>query len=202
MQSLHSQSAGWGNFLEKVNLILLRRMIADLEFAPSNRQLVDYWLSLCQDDKLPDRSAFRPADVRPLLANLVIYDVVPGKSVTVRLAGTTFNIALGLELKGRDWVKLAPENHRPQRLRGFTDIAMGAIGRGLRRVEMLPTGYYTFEGIMLPCHADRNSDVHPVVGHIDWNPGREFVKIKSPEQALGAPLVSFEVIPLPALRVG
>jgi hypothetical protein len=178
---------------------LLRRMLAEVEFAPSNRQLVDYWLSLCFGDKLPERAAIRPADIKPLLAGLIMFDVVPGKSITVRLAGTAFNIAFGMELKGKDWVEIAPESYRPQRLRMFSDIAMGAIGRGKRRVEMLPTGDYCFEEAFLPCRAEPKSGIYPVVGHIDWSPGREFAKIKSTEQAMGPPL-AFEIIPLPALK--
>jgi hypothetical protein len=107
-----------------------------------------------------------------------------------------------LELKGLDWIQIAPESHRLRRLHGFSEIAKGAIGRGQKRVEMLPTGYYTLEGIMLPCRADANSDVHPILGYLDYNPGWEFVKIKSMQEAMGTPLLDYELIPLPALRAG
>lgn len=183
--------------MENFDRVLLHRMLAEVEFAPSNRQLVDYWLSLCDGDSLPPRSAIRPADMKQLLSKLIIFDVVPGKSVTVRLAGTAFNYVLGMELGGKDWIKITPEAHRLQRLRLFSDIAMGAIGRGKRLVEMLPTGEYCFEEIFLPCRADVKSGIHPVLGHIDWNPGREFTQIKSFGQALG-PALAFEIIPLPA----
>ncbi len=185
--------------MDRFDRNLLRKILAEIDLAPANREFVDYWLSLCAEDKLPERAAVRPADIKQLLANLIMFDVVPGKSVKVRLAGTAFNFALGMELKGKDWVKIAPESHRPQRLRLFSDIAMGAIGRGKRRVEMLPTGDYCFEEVFLPCRADRKTGIHPVLGRIDWNPGREFVKIESPEQALGPPL-AFEIIPLPSLK--
>jgi len=183
--------------MDSFDRVLLRRMLAEVEFAPSNRELVDYWLSLCRENRLPDRTAIRPAEIKPLLSKLIIFDVVPGKSVKVRLAGTAFNYALGMELRGKDWIKITPKGHGPQRLRLFSDIAMGAIGRGKRVVEMLPAGEYSFEEIFLPCLPDEKAGVYPVLGHIDWNPGREFVKIKSTEQAMGPPL-AFEIIPLPA----
>lgn len=177
----------------------LRKMLAAIGFAPSSRQLLDYWLSLCSGNTLPDRSAIRPADIKKLLPGLVIFDVVPGKSVVVRLAGTAFTMALGTELKGADWIGSAPESHRPQRLRLFSDVALGAIGRVMRRVEILPAGGSTFEEVFVPCRADSVTGLYPVIGHTDWNSGGEVVKVRSAEQALGAPLTS-EIIALPTLN--
>jgi hypothetical protein len=185
--------------MDKFDRILLRKILAEVDLAPANYQLVDYWLSLCSEGRLPERAAVRPGDMKQLLTNLILFDVVPGRSVKVRLAGTAFNFAFGMELKGKDWIRIAPVSHRPRRLRLFSDIAMGAIGRGKRRVEMSPAGSYCFEEVFLPCRADAETGIYPVVGHMDWNPGREFVKIKSLEQAMGPPL-AFEIIPLPTTK--
>lgn len=172
-----------------------RETIAILGLSPSNRAFADYWLSLWSGHALPRRDAINPAKLKALLPNLLILDVVPDRSVTVRLAGTTFNEVLGLELTRQDWLALAPPEYRAERLRIFSDIALGAIGRGMRRVEMDSAEDYVCEELLLPFAAEDTGEVRPVICHLDWKTRGDYVQIKSREQATGAPL-AFEVIPL------
>jgi len=177
----------------------VNKIVSDLELAPSNRRLVQHWLSLWSGNALPDRAAIKPADLKPLLSNLILFDVVPGKSVVVRLAGTMFNIVLGAELTGRDWVAQAPEEYRAERLRIFSDIAAGAIGRGVRSLAMSTGDTHSCEEIILPFRSDRESDARMVLAHIDLDIGRSEAKIASQEHAMGPPL-AFETILLPLLK--
>lgn len=172
-----------------------RETIASLGLAPANRAFAEYWLSLWQDHALPRRGTINPAQLKALLPNLLILDVVPDRSVTVRLAGTTFNAVLGLELTGQDWVALAPPEYRAERLRIFSDIALGAIGRGMRRVEMDSAEDTVCEELLLPFAVEDTGEICPVMCHLDWRTQGNYVRIKSREQAMGAPL-AFEVIPL------
>ena len=168
------------------------RIVSGLGLAPANRAIADHWLSLWTGAGLPDRSALRPASLKALLPNLVLFDVVPGRSVVVRLAGTTMAQVLGVELTGRDWIESAPREYRPQRLRIFSDIAHGAIGRGVRKVEMKAGGSRTCEEILLPF---RGKESQLVVCHVDWDTS-ELTRIASREQACG-PALAFETVPLP-----
>jgi hypothetical protein len=175
------------------------RIVSDLELAPSNRKFIEYWLSLWSGNALPERNAIKPADLKPLLSNLIMFDVVPSKSVTVRLAGTNFNFTLGTELTGEDWIAAAPPDYRGERLRVFTDIASGAIGRGLRRIDMKSGESETSEEVLLPFRAEADGSAQLVVCHVDWRPVQEFARIASREQAYGEPL-AFETIQLPLMK--
>jgi len=177
----------------------VQKIVSDLELALSNRRLARHWLSLWSGNVLPDRSALKPADLKPLLSNLIMFDVIPNRSVVVRLAGTMFNIMLGAELTGRDWIEMAPAEYRAERLRIFSDIAAGAIGRGVRTLAMSTGDTRSSEEIILPFRGENDSDLRTVLAHIDLDVGRTEAKILSREQALGPPL-AFETILLPLLK--
>ncbi|MGD0193161.1 MAG: PAS domain-containing protein [Rhizomicrobium sp.] len=174
-------------------------ILSDLELSPSNRRLVQYWLSLWSGNALPERHAVKPADLKPLLSNLIMFDVAPARSVKVRLAGTNFNFILGTELTGEDWIELAPPDYRRERLRVFTDIASGAIGRGIRKIDMKTGDSETSEELLLPFRAEADGSPQLVLCHVDWRPQQEFARIVSREQALGEPL-AFETIQLPLMQ--
>jgi hypothetical protein len=170
--------------------------VAKLDLVPPQKKLLEYWLSLWSDDELPERGRFHPADVKPLLPMLAIFDVVPDKSVTVRLAGTAYTAVLGRELTGMDWLAVLPANLRATRLRRFSEIARGAIGKGVRRIELHGAKPSECSEFMLPFRAENGSDNHPVICHVAWRPEQRFFKVKSWEQAVGAAR-SFETIALP-----
>ncbi len=174
-------------------------VLSDLHLTPAQRKLSEYWLSLWTDNALPGRAQFNPAQLKTLLPTIAIYDVIPDQSVTVRLAGTLYSAVLGMEITGMDWISAAPPEYRVTRLRIFTEIARGAIGRGVRGIELDSGKSYDAFELMLPFAPERDGENHPVVGQVDWNPEQRFSRIRSREQAMGAS-TSFETIPLPALE--
>ena len=173
-------------------------LIAGLDLTPANRGVMETWLSLWCGNELPDRRQLNPADLKRNLSHLAIFDVVPGVSVTVRLAGTSFGSVLGMELTGQDWIALAPENHRAGRLRTFADIASGALCIATRHVETGAMEASLTEEILLPLAVDPVHGIYPVLCHVDWKSARPDMRIKSPAQAIGTP-DSFAIIPLPGL---
>jgi hypothetical protein len=174
------------------------RIVSDLELSPSNSRLIHHWLSLWNGNALPYRNAIKPADLKMLLPNLIMFDVIPGKSVFIRLAGTNFGFVLGMDLTGKDWIDLAPDEYKSERLRIFSDIAAGAIGRGVRSIEMNAGGSRPSEEILLPFRGDEDGGARLVLAHVDWDVGRDHERIASREQTWGVPL-AFETIQLPML---
>lgn len=172
------------------------RIISDLGLASSNRKVAEHWLSLWRGDVLPARVSFSPSALKPFLRNLILFDVVPDRSVIVRLAGTTFRFVLDMELTGEDWIAFAPPEYRAERLRIFSDIAGGAIGRGVRSIELKSGKTQSCEEIILPFGADGDSPALSVLCHVDWIQDGGFMGVASREQALGAAL-AFETILLP-----
>ena len=169
------------------------RMIAELGLEDANRALADHWLALWRGETLPPRAALSPAKLKPFLPNMLMLDVVPEARVTVRLAGTAVTAALGIELTGQDWIAVAPQSYRPERLRILSKIARGAIGTGHRRIPMALADDYICEEILLP-FAPEPSGAHPVLVHVNWKP-EYMLRIESPGQAMGSPL-DFRVVAL------
>jgi len=168
-------------------------VIAQLSLEESNRALADHWLSLWDGDALPPRAKFNPAKMKPFLANIIMFNVVPNRSVMVRLAGTGFRHFLDSELTGGDWIGLAPKSHRATRLKLFTSIARGAILVAHRLVAMTVGADYISEEILLPFAPDASGST-PVLVHVNFKP-EHFLKIKSMAQVTGDPL-DFQLVPL------
>ncbi|HEY0300283.1 MAG TPA: PAS domain-containing protein [Rhizomicrobium sp.] len=171
------------------------RTVAALDLETENRVLAEHWLSLWQGDVLPQRSALHPAKLKRYLPNIILFNVVPDASVTVRLAGTRFNHILGAELTGKDWIAATPEHHRPLRLKLFSTIARGALMVDHRLVAMATGEDMVVEEILLPFAAEANG-VHPVLVHVNLK-ATQYLKIKSVKQVLGDP-VDFKIVPLAA----
>ncbi|MEJ0026699.1 MAG: PAS domain-containing protein [Rhizomicrobium sp.] len=162
------------------------RTIGALHLARSNDGLAARWLALWQGDALPPRAAFRPAHFKSFLPTIVLFNVVAGESVTVRLAGTRYAHILGQEMTGMDWVAAAPPGHRATRLGLYSQIARGAILVGHRRLATTDGEDYVCEEIVLPFAPDANG-VTPVLAHAHL-PVDRYLKIKSVAQTLGEPL--------------
>jgi hypothetical protein len=132
------------------------------------RPLVEYWLSLWRGDALPLRADFRPKAIAKVLPSIAIFDVVPGESVRCRLMGSGLTQGLGRDPKGEDWIALTRPEDRASRLQRWSDVARGAIGRGLR-TGYRASGVKQFsEEFMLPFAVAEEGDPHQVLYHISW----------------------------------
>jgi PAS domain len=137
---------------------------------PGGQRLARYWLSLWRGDALPMRADFRPKEIIDLLPSICLFDVVPGESVYCRLAGTFIVQGAGQDLTGRDWLAMTHPDERATRLARFSDIARGAIGRGLRMAKRVSGEPQACEEIMLP-FADVAADgARQVLTYIAWRP--------------------------------
>jgi hypothetical protein len=172
--------------MSELKKCVAEKAIAGLALAPSNAELARHWLSLWPGDELPLRAAFRPAKLKPYLPNLLLFNVVPDASVTVRLAGTGFRHILGTELTGKDWIALAPESYRATRLGLFSAVARGAVVVAHRRVALNDGADQISEEILLP-FAPEADGASPVLVHVDWKP-QQFLRIQSVAQVVADPL--------------
>ena len=116
----------------------VENIIAGLDLEQSNRTLADHWLSLWEGDALPPRAKLNPAKLKSFLPGMLLFDVVPDRSITVRLAGTGYRYALQNDPTGTDWIAAAPESHRANRLKAFSTIARGA-GQSITKETSLNT---------------------------------------------------------------
>ncbi|MBI1261363.1 MAG: PAS domain-containing protein [Rhizobiales bacterium] len=70
---------------------------------PEQRELFDYWCARCVADRFPRRADISPADLRKILPNLSLMDVLEEEPLRlrVRLAGTRLREYYGIETTGR-----------------------------------------------------------------------------------------------------
>ncbi len=169
------------------------RAIGALHLTHSNGEVAARWLGLWRGDALPVRESFRPANFKTFLPTVVLFNVVPGESVTVRLAGTRYAHMLGREMTGEDWVAAAPPQYRATRLGLYSQVARGAILFGHRRLATTDGADYLCEEIVLPFAPDAQG-VTPVLAHANL-PVDRYLKIKSVTQAMGEP-VDYAVVAL------
>lgn len=72
----------------------------------ASRELYDYWNRVRGRDRAPQRSAIEPSDIRRVLADTFILEVVDRETHLVRLAGTRVCSIYCRELKGANFFDL------------------------------------------------------------------------------------------------
>lgn len=70
----------------------------------TTRELYDYWQRIRGDRRAPLRSDIEPADIRMLLGDTFILEVVSRTEYRFRLAGTRVCAAYGREMKGKEFL--------------------------------------------------------------------------------------------------
>jgi hypothetical protein len=162
-------------------------VIFSLNLAPTNQAIAEHWLSLWNGDRLPPRSALSPARIKPYLPSLLLFEVRPMQSVTVKLTGTLYARMLGTELTGADWIAIAPPDFRDERMKSFADIAEGGVYVAHRESEMEFGPKLKSQELLLPFAPDVEGAAHIVLCHLDW-PERDITnKVKITPGTHGKP---------------
>lgn len=164
------------------------RIFADCTLAPRTAQIADYWLSLWDADGFATRASISPSQIKPLLPGVIIFRVVPGQSVTVRMAGTHLYRLLNFELTGADWLAITPRKDRDARLAVFSDVASGSVALGRWTFPQDGRRAIRCEKLLLPLRAGADDEAVAVLGFIDWIPS-----------VTDAPDVNLKSIPSPEL---
>jgi len=167
--------------------------IDQLRLEDSNLALARHWLSLWDGDTLPPRTSFNPVRLKPFLAGLLLFDVVPDTSVSVRLAGTGYRYVLDRDPTGSDWIQAAPPEHRETRLKVFSAVARGGILVAHRRVSMLNSDDFISEEILLPFAPGEDGTVR-ILARVNFAED-QFAKVKSIKQVQGDP-IDYVLMPL------
>ena len=162
------------------------RIFSNCNLAPRTSRIADYWLSIWDGDCLPARAAIAPTQIKSLLSGVIIFRVVPGQSVTVRMAGTGHYALLKFELTGQDWLAATPHKDQSARLAILSAVARGAMALGRWRFRQKLGKEIHCEKILLPLRPEAGGSDVSVLGFIDWGPRADY----------GAD-ISLQEIPLP-----
>jgi hypothetical protein len=156
--------------LTAFNFAAAQRCFDDSRLNSDTGRIARYWLSLWRGDQLPLRADFRPKDIADLLRGVALFDVVPDMSVHCRLAGSFIVEGAGQDITGSDWLVLTPPEKRPVRLSRFSEVARGAIGRGLRAAPRSSGELQYSEEIMLPFGDIAGNGARQVLIYVSWRP--------------------------------
>lgn len=96
----------------------------------TTRDLFDYWQRIRAGRPAPDRSEIEPADIRTMLGDTFILEVLSRKEYRFRLAGTRVCAAYGREMKGKEFLSFWQGKDREAiatLLAAITDDAAAAV---------------------------------------------------------------------------
>ena len=172
-----------------------KAVVEQAGLAPRSQEMFVLWLSLWEGNELPKFGNFRQEDVRQLAPNILVFSVVPEKSVSIQFAGSNFAKADDGWRLGTDWLTTAPPKAREARLRRFTASARGAIIRGIPEAILKSEHAYFYEAVHFPFRPNEDGTT-PVLVYIDWNPpNNENMPVPANERA-NLPIVT-EIFPIP-----
>lgn len=135
-------------------------LVAESDLDPRLKILLRYWNEKRAGRPLPSRADIDPLELKPVLGNIVLIDVVPsdqhehGRRFRYRLFGTEFVFYHGTDLTGH-WLDEIPNT-------GFRDslIAMynAVVDDGAKRMVsydyMLESRRHRFQAVILPLSSD------------------------------------------------
>jgi hypothetical protein len=147
---------------------LAEQCFAETPPGSDGRGVADYWLSLWKDGELPRRADFKPRPIVDQLPVISIFDVIPNQSVQCRLHGTVHAQGLDEDLTGRDWLSLTAPEHRALRLHRWSEVARGAIGRGVRAARRRSGEPQYSEEMLLPFGDVAPDGSRQVLYHLSW----------------------------------
>jgi hypothetical protein len=173
------------------------RAVSALEATPLgrlNRAFANYWLSLWDGDDLPLRAAFNPARARDLLPGIVILAVRPGESVHCRLAGSAIHMGLGVDITGKDWLAMTPDDQKSTRLARLGQLVEGAASRNLREGFTASGTPVCAEEVQFPFGDIAEDGARMLISHVAWRCGS---LMNGSPQLRNAHHIASEFLPLP-----
>jgi hypothetical protein len=152
-----------------------------------NRLVLDYWWSLRDGNALPNRSDFDPAQVRPALSRLCIFEARRGESVNCRLAGSGVRHSLGFDLTGMDYRQYTPREMIKLRLDAYSNILDGMAMRNVRQATLNTGEINIWEELVLPFGDTREDGSQHVLIIAEFPLLKHGERVVSPIEVTGPP---------------
>lgn len=137
-------------------------MIKTLE--PANQALVDYWHAIRCDAVVPDRAAFRPADIPQLLPHLMLLEYQGQGALIYRLIGSAVVEKLGTDFTGLCHLDIVPQTRRLQTAVRYREVLATPCGMCVHRAIRTKYGAAVIlECVYLPLR-DRRGKITQLIG--------------------------------------
>lgn len=119
---------------------------------PRLRRLYEYWLDRRGDREWPTRADFDPIDIRFILGNVILADVLPETPprFRIRVHGTTLAQYAGYDMTGKMLDELPPPEFRDLARKSFTKAARSGEPLHIVADRMIDDRMQRYETIMLP----------------------------------------------------
>src|ERR1700730_5995872 len=124
---------------------------------PRLQRLYGYWSTKKGPRKMPSRADIDVLDLRYVLGNIMLVDVIEGSPprFRIRLHGSNLSERAGYELTGKMLDELPESEFRKQFGEGGAEVATpGEPRRGDRNLYVFDSRSYHYESIVLPLSAD------------------------------------------------
>lgn len=114
----------------------------DVEFGHEKFvDFISYWMTLSKTDGLPYQSDFNPADVRHLLQDITIYEMLEDDTLKCRLMGTGLVEGFGWDYTDHDYLSLWAEEDRAKLLYHFKKMLETKMGISTYLVAIAASGF-------------------------------------------------------------
>ena len=124
---------------------------------PRLQRLYGYWSTKKGQRKMPSRADIDVLDLRYVLGNIMLVDVIEGSPprFRIRLHGSNLSERAGYELTGKMLDELPESEFRKQVRERWTEVATtGEPHHCDRNLHVLDSRSYHYESIVLPLSAD------------------------------------------------
>jgi hypothetical protein len=123
---------------------------------PSLQRLYDYWLEKRGDRLMPSRAEIDPLDMRFVIGNLIMIDVIEGQppQFRIRLHGTHLSERVRFDLTGKMLDEMPQAEFRELTRQSFTKVVTTKQPLHARRDRVLDNRRRSYETIILPLSSD------------------------------------------------
>jgi hypothetical protein len=124
---------------------------------PRLQRLYGYWSTKKGPRKMPSRADIDVLDLRYILGNIILVDVIEGSPprFRIRLHGSNLSERAGYELTGKMLDELPESEFRTQVRERWTEVATTGEPRHCdRNLHVFDSRSYHYESIVLPLSAD------------------------------------------------
>ena len=139
---------------------------------PRLQRLYAYWSTKKGQRKMPSRADIDVLDLRYVLGNIMLVDVIEGSPprFRIRLHGSNLSERAGYELTGKMLDELPESEFRRNVRQQWTEVATTGEPRQCRRDSSFDGRPYRYESIILPLSADGETVNMELVALIHHDP--------------------------------
>jgi hypothetical protein len=142
-----------------------RSILSSLPMTSGNRRFADFWLSRLVEDGSGEPHHFSLEATADILTRVVTFEITP-RTVRFHSAGKAIVEGLGMNVRGRDYLAMAPIGQRATRLARMCKIVEGHSSQHQRWVVNTAGKIHFLNELAFPCGLSENG-LPMIMTHVD-----------------------------------